>query len=109
LAVAQVFEVGGQKYTKDNWKLGMPLSEYHSSAVRHAIKAANGWTDEPHEAQCCWNMMCAIETRRLISEGHLPPELDDVRDWLSHEGVAKALAEVKKENEARIAAKEFSL
>ena len=33
LEIAQVFEAGGAKYTPNNWRLGMPLSEYANSAI----------------------------------------------------------------------------
>jgi hypothetical protein len=102
--IAQVFEAGGEKYTPNNWRLGMPLSEYASSGIRHSFKASQGWLDENHPAQAAWNWICFIQTRAMIRAGHLPAELDDIHDWLSSDGVAKALAQVKKENEARLAA-----
>jgi hypothetical protein len=101
-AVAQVYEVGGIKYTKDNWKLGMPISEFLNSAFRHIVKACQGWTDEPHMAQACWNLMCAIETKKMIELGSLPKELDDVRDWSTPEGIQASFAQVRTENDARL-------
>lgn len=105
LAIAQVFEVGGKKYTANNWRLGMPLSQYVNSALRHSFKASQGWTDEPHPAQAAWNWICFIETQAMIAAGHLPAELNDIQDWLSKDGVTKALADIKVENDAKIASK----
>lgn len=70
-AVAQVFEAGAVKYGERNWEKGIPVSRYIDSMLRHATKAANGMTDEPHLAQAAWNALCAIATiaRR--------PDLDD--------------------------------
>lgn len=102
-AVAKVFEAGAVKYTKDNYKLGMPLSEYANSAIRHGIKASQGWTDEPHPAMAAWNWLCFIETKAMIDAGHLPKELDDIQDWLSGDGVAKALESVRVANNQRMA------
>lgn len=104
LEVAQVYEAGGKKYTKDNWKLGMPISEYLNSAFRHIVKACQGWNDEPHIGMCAWNCLCAIETRAMIQKNHLPTELDDVRDWLSGEGVQKAFEQIRLENQKKLSA-----
>ena len=105
MEVAQVFEAGGAKYTPNNWRLGMPVSEYYNSGVRHAMKAAQGWDDENHAAMAAWNFMCAIETRWMVKQGFLPPELDDIQNWLTQDGVQKAFEAVKKENEQRLARK----
>lgn len=70
-ALCQVFEAGSQKYGDRNWEKGIPVSRYLDSMVRHALKAANGWTDEPHLAQAAWNAICAITTIVRM------PELDD--------------------------------
>jgi hypothetical protein len=105
LEIAKVFEVGGVRYTKNNWRLGMPLSEYVNSAFRHTFKAGQGWDDENHPAQAAWNWICFMQTRHMIQAGQLPAELDDISNWLTNEGVAKALAAVKAENQARVAAK----
>ncbi len=101
LEVAKVFEVGALKYTKNNYRLGMHLSEYVNSALRHAIKAGQGWDDEPHAAQAAWNMLCFIETQAMIRAGHLPKELDDIDNWLTSEGVAKALDLIRQANLAK--------
>ena len=103
LEIAQIFEAGGIKYTPNNWKLGMPLSEYANSGIRHALKAAAGWDDENHAAQAAWNFMCLIETRHMIRQGFLSPELNDIDNWLTTDGVKAAMESVKAENEKRLA------
>lgn len=70
-ALCQVFEAGSMKYGDRNWEKGMPVSRFIDSMVRHAVKAANGWTDEPHLAQAAWNALCAITIAARY------PELDD--------------------------------
>lgn len=103
LEVAQIFEVGAEKYTADNWRLGMSLSEYLNSAMRHTAKAAAGWNDENHAAMACWNMMCFMETREMIRNGLLPSDLDDVRDWYSEKGVAESFDQVRRDNARKMA------
>jgi len=101
LEVAKVFETGALKYSSNNWKLGMPVSEYLNSGLRHGMKAAAGWNDEPHMAQAAWNFLCAIETLWMVRQGLLPADLDDVQNWLTAEGVEKAFAAIRLENERR--------
>jgi hypothetical protein len=101
LEVAQIFEAGAEKYTGNNWRLGMPLSEYANSAIRHSVKAANGWNDENHAAMAAWNWLCFIETRRMIAEGLLPKRLDDISNWQTKDGVDDALARVREENKVK--------
>lgn len=48
-------EDGAEKYGPRNWENGLLVSDCINRLVRHAIKAANGWTDEDHLAACMWN------------------------------------------------------
>ncbi len=97
-AVARVFEGGAIKYSKNNWRLGMPVSEFINSGCRHGVKAANGWQDEDHLAMAAWNFLCAIETKWMVSQGYLPKELDDVDDFLTPDGIKEAFKKIKEEN-----------
>jgi len=78
LRAAVHFEKGAIKYQPRNWELGMPLSEYYNSAMRHAWKVLAGFDDEDHEAAWLWNVMCFIETKERIARGLLPADLDDM-------------------------------
>ena len=99
--VAVVFELGAAKYTRNNWRLGMPLSQHASSALRHSVKAAQGWTDEDHPAMAATNWFFFMETQRMIRDGILPAELDDIEDWLSKDGAARAMERIRAENAER--------
>lgn len=101
LEVAQVFEGGAKKYTSNNWRLGMPLSVYVNSGLRHLLKASQGWDDENHMAMAAWNALCFIETRHMINQGSLPSELDDIDNWLTVDGVAEAMAGIRRDNAAK--------
>lgn len=101
LEVAKVFERGKIRYSRSNWRLGIPLSEYANSAIRHSLKAANGWNDEQHAAMAAWNWLCFMETKDMIERGLLPQELNDIDNWLTKEGVEKAFAGIKADNEKR--------
>lgn len=56
------FREGAKKYGIDNWKIGIPIRSYISSAVRHRIKMIRGDTDERHDRAFAWNIICAIWT-----------------------------------------------
>ena len=72
LEVSKHFESGAIKYGDNNWKKGINLHCYISSAVRHFIKYKRGDTDEPHDRAFVWNLLCAVWTLKHH------PELDDV-------------------------------
>lgn len=71
LEVAKHFEDGARKYGDNNWKKGLPCSCYIDSALRHMMKQAAGWDDEPHARAVLWNLMCCAWTAENI------PELND--------------------------------
>jgi hypothetical protein len=72
LEVSKHFESGAIKYGENNWKKGMGLHYYISSAGRHFLKHERGDTDEPHDRAFVWNLLCAIWTYKH------KPELDDI-------------------------------
>ncbi len=72
---------GAKKYGADNWRKGMPLMRYLSSAFRHLSKWAIGYTDEDHLAAALFNVCCIIETERMIADGKVASELNDRKDW----------------------------
>ena len=77
--LAQLFENGAVKYGDDNWRKGMPLNRYLDSALRHLIKFMDGQRDEDHATAVIWNMMCLVESQKIIEDGLLPAELDTLR------------------------------
>lgn len=76
--VSQHFQNGAAKYKRHNWAKGQPLSRYYDSMFRHMLKLQAGFTDEDHEAAIAWNILCFIETKKMIEEGVLPADLDDM-------------------------------
>lgn len=68
LDVAKHFEEGAEKYGEDNWKKGLPVKNYISSAVRHFLKWSRSDQDEPHNRAFCWNIICAIWTCENMPE-----------------------------------------
>jgi hypothetical protein len=77
-ALAKVMEQGSIKYAPRNWELGLPLSSFLDSGLRHVFKLLGGQTDEDHASLALWNMACFVHTRRQIELGLLPAELDDL-------------------------------
>lgn len=76
--LAQRFEAGAQKYAKDNWMQGIPLSAYMDSLDRHKLAIAEGDTSEDHHGALIWNACCMTWTEEEIKAGRLPAELDDL-------------------------------
>lgn len=62
LEVSILYRDGAVKYQPNNWKLGIPISSYISSGVRHLIKYMDERTDERHDRSFVWNMLGAIWT-----------------------------------------------
>lgn len=73
LDVAIHYEDGARKYGDNNWKKGIPVSRYISSAVRHYLKYLRHDNDEPHDRAFVWNIMAACWTCKH------KPELNDYR------------------------------
>lgn len=91
LEVSKHFESGAVKYGENNWKKGMGLRYYLSSAVRHFLKFKRADTDEPHDRAFVWNLLCAAWT--YIHK----PELDDVNTDLPPE-IRKTPNEIRAEH-----------
>jgi len=77
-AMAKRFEDGANKYGRDNWQKGIPLSRYCDAAYRHLMACRDGETDEDHFGAVLWNMACWLETKRMIEKEELPTELNDL-------------------------------
>lgn len=77
-AVSRRFEDGATKYGRDNWKKGIPLSRYVDSLYRHLWQFMEDDQSEDHGGAVIWNAMCLIQTKKWISEGKLPDELNDI-------------------------------
>jgi hypothetical protein len=70
--LAGVYERGCVKYSPRNWEKGMPMSRCLDSALRHINQYLEGYRDEDHLAQGCWNLMAAMHFEELR------PELNDI-------------------------------
>jgi len=77
--LAKHFENGAKKYGDSNWRKGIPLNRYLDSALRHLFKFADGERDEDHAIAAAWNLLCLIETEKMINDGELPKDLDTLR------------------------------
>ncbi len=72
------FEDGAAKYSRGNWREGIPLSRYQDSITRHLLAWSKGQTDEDHLGAVLWNAACAAWTEEAIAKGELPKTLDDL-------------------------------
>jgi len=76
--VAKHFQNGAEKYSANNWRLGIPLHSFADSALRHIFNYLEGKNDEDHLTAAAWNLLCLIETEEMIEENILPKELATV-------------------------------
>lgn len=61
MEVSKHCEAGAIKYGEHNVDKGIPTHSLLDSAIRHAAKYLEGWTDEPHLVAAAWNLLWAIE------------------------------------------------
>ena len=61
MAVSKHCEDGAVKYGEHNVDKGIPTHSLLDSAIRHAAKYLDGWTDEPHLVAATWKLLWAIE------------------------------------------------
>ena len=61
MEVSKHCEAGALKYGEHNVDKGLPTHSLLDSAIRHAAKYLDGWTDEPHLVAAAWNLLWAIE------------------------------------------------
>lgn len=61
MEVSKHCEAGAAKYGEHNVDKGIPTHSLLDSAIRHAAKYLDGWTDEPHLVAAAWNLLWAIE------------------------------------------------
>lgn len=62
LELSKHYEEGAKKYAERNWEKGIPAHCYVDSGVRHLIKWADNWDDEPHDRAFLWNMFGLLWT-----------------------------------------------
>lgn len=72
LEVSKHYEEGAKKYAERNWEAGIPTHCYVDSGIRHLIKWADNWDDEPHDRAFVWNMLGLLWTIDVH------PELNDL-------------------------------
>lgn len=63
--VAKHYAAGAKKYGENNWRKGIPRSEFLKSGLRHLFYLVRGDTDEDHAAAVVWNLLGYIETQEL--------------------------------------------
>ena len=83
MRLAKHYEVGALKYSDRNWELGVPISSFIDSGLRHLLKYMDGQTDEDHLVAAAWNILGAMWTE----EKH--PELQDIPARLERRMVGK--------------------
>lgn len=72
IEVSKHYEEGAKKYEERNWEKGIPAHCYVDSGIRHLLKWANHWDDEPHARAFVWNMLGLLWTIKH------KPELNDL-------------------------------
>jgi hypothetical protein len=86
-------EQGAEKYGSRNWEKGLLVSDCINRLVRHAMKAANGWTDEDHLAACMWNAAAAITMMERRPDLNDHPWLEGSKDEEPSEYIKKVYSD----------------
>ncbi len=73
--LAKHSEGGVKKYGEHNWRKGIPLTSYLSSATHHLSCLCEGMITEDHAAAVVWNMQGFMWTHDQIDKGKLPRNL----------------------------------
>jgi len=76
--LAKHYEHGARKYGVANYLKGIPLSAFLDSGLRHAFRVLDGQKDEDHVSAVIWNFMSYMVISKMIEDGKLPKELDDL-------------------------------
>jgi hypothetical protein len=95
--VAKHFENGANKYSANNWRLGIPLHSFADSAIRHIFSYLEGQNDEDHITAAAWNLLCLIETEEMIEKGLLSKDLATIP--YTQEKVKEAIEKEKQQKE----------
>lgn len=75
LGLAKNAGVGGQKYGRFNYALGLPAHESCNHAVAHLLMFLAGDRSEPHLVKAAWNCLAAEQemlVRPELNKAHLP-------------------------------------
>lgn len=78
LRLAKHYQNGAVKYKDRNWEVGMYLSRYIDSAIRHLFKHLGGDRSEDHLAAAMWNIAAIIDHEERIERGLLDSKYDDL-------------------------------
>ena len=74
--------LGAKKYCDRNWEKGIPNSRCFASLVRHTILWLMGHKGEDHLAAMACNVMFLMHNQQAVKLGLLPPEIDDMPQYL---------------------------
>lgn len=80
--MVRVLEMGTKKYSKDNWKLGMPVTEVCESLMRHLLAFMSGETTD-QESGC--SHMSHVMVNAMFVE-YIMRERPHFDDRTNHEG-----------------------
>ena len=86
LEVSKHYEEGAKKYAERNWEKGIPAHCYVDSGVRHLIKWADNWEDEPHDRAFVWNMLGLLWTVKHRPDLNDLPYFENVPQPIDKEG-----------------------
>lgn len=81
IRLSKHFEKGAKDHGDRNWELGIPMSSFIDSGLRHLLQYMNGQTDEDHLCAAAWNILCALETEEKRPEmQNIPARITEVHE-----------------------------
>lgn len=81
--------LGAKKYSERNWEKGIPNSRCFASLMRHICQWLIGNKDEDHLAAMACNIMFLMHNEEAVKIGILPPEIDDMPNYMAKKKYSK--------------------
>jgi hypothetical protein len=80
--LSKVYEQGAEQKGDRNWEKGFEMSRSIDSALRHINQYREGFRDEDHIAQACWNLFACIHFEEQIEKGRLSKNFNDLPKYI---------------------------
>lgn len=94
--MAMVYEKGATQKGNRNWENGFPMSRCIQSALRHLYQRLEGREDEDHTCHAVFNLIALVHFEEQIKRGNLPPELNDLPNYMKKEENQGSIEDIKK-------------
>lgn len=75
--LAKVHEEGAKKYGVENWRKGLPMSDYYNHVIEHLLAYVGGEREEIHLSHAAWGCLAMLYTHVHFADNK---EIQDLVD-----------------------------